>query len=198
MKLQQSWPDRRPNCPCSLWTVTISGPQATARAGCVRPQREERKRGGGGGGGGRGENPGGEREENDAAALATRGVCVCLVERHERRVWLWLWSCRLDSPSFGSVWSMLVCPCRAESRTRLGTWQRVVALSIATARVLHAPTGWCGALLVTTAWHGRASLGTLVLKWFEGLGECINPNRSKTLTIHHNPHQSLLLLDYPN
>lgn len=36
---------------------------------------------------------------------------------------------------------MLVCPCRAESRTRLGTWQRVVALSVATGRVLHAPTG---------------------------------------------------------
>lgn len=58
----------------------------------------------------------------------TSGVCGC--------------GCgRVDSPSFGSVWSMLVCPCRAESRTRLGTWQRVVALSVATGRVLHAPTG---------------------------------------------------------
>jgi SEL1 protein len=44
----------------------------------------------------------------------------------------------------------------------------------------------------------RSSLGTLVFKWFGGIEECINPNRSKTHTIHLNPLQSLSLLEYPN
>lgn len=98
MKLQQSWPDRRPKLP----VLPLDSDHLRSTGHGTDRLRAAPKGG---------EKAGGERRKT--TLLRWPPVArVCLGERHERRVWLWLWSCRLPVLWFGLVNACLPLPCR--------------------------------------------------------------------------------------